>query len=108
MHQKILIVGAGDVGSVYGYYLNKAGYQVTYFVRPNRVDALEENGITLIDFANGKQRMHFADFDVVSTVEQVSECDTWAQVWLTVPSDAVHKPNNEWLVELLDAVRNNC
>ncbi|HVN55950.1 MAG TPA: 2-dehydropantoate 2-reductase N-terminal domain-containing protein [Anaerolineaceae bacterium] len=41
---KILIVGAGVIGSIYGYALAQAGNDVTHYVRPGKKAALE-NGI---------------------------------------------------------------
>ena len=31
---RVLLVGAGAVGQVYGYHLQKGGAQVAFFVRP--------------------------------------------------------------------------
>ena len=37
---KILVVGAGVVGSIFGWALTKSGHEVTHFVRPGRADRL--------------------------------------------------------------------
>ena len=47
--RKILIVGVGAVGGYYGAMLVKAGFDVTFLVRGKNYEALEKNGLTLID-----------------------------------------------------------
>ena len=43
---KILIIGAGIVGSIYGWALSEAGHEVQHFVRPGRAEKLSQ-GIPL-------------------------------------------------------------
>ncbi len=43
---RILMFGAGVIGTVYGYALSQAGADVTHYVRPGKKRLLE-NGITL-------------------------------------------------------------
>lgn len=43
---KLLVIGAGVIGTVYGYVLAKAGHDVTHYVRPGKPAALQ-NGIRL-------------------------------------------------------------
>jgi len=35
---RILVVGAGVIGTVYGWALSEAGHHVTHLVRPGRTD----------------------------------------------------------------------
>lgn len=49
---KILIYGAGIVGSTYGWQLSKAGHEITVLVRPEKKQTIEEKGI----------RIHCTDF----------------------------------------------
>ena len=44
---KILILGAGVVGTAYAWQLSKAGQDVTLFVRKSRLAELEKNGIRI-------------------------------------------------------------
>lgn len=43
---KILVIGAGVIGSVYGYVMAQAGHDVTHYVRPGKKASLE-NGIRM-------------------------------------------------------------
>jgi 2-dehydropantoate 2-reductase len=44
---KILIVGTGVIGSIYGWQLAEAGHAVTHYVRAGQKSALEERGIPI-------------------------------------------------------------
>ncbi len=46
--KKILVYGAGAVGSYYGGMLVKAGYDVTFIAREKHFQALKKKGLTLI------------------------------------------------------------
>ena len=52
---KILIYGAGIVGSTYGWQLSKVGHEITVLVRPEKKQAIEEKGIHIhcTDFRKG-------------------------------------------------------
>lgn len=51
---KLLIVGAGIIGSIYGWALSRAGYDVTHFVRPGKIQQLAQ-GIP-IDVLDSRKR----------------------------------------------------
>lgn len=44
---KILILGDGVIGSVYGWQLSEAGYDVTHFVKKEKEEKLITNGIPI-------------------------------------------------------------
>src|SRR5262245_49696260 len=44
---KILVLGAGALGSYYGARLLEAGAEVMFLVRPKRADQLQENGLVV-------------------------------------------------------------
>ena len=44
---KILIVGCGVIGTIYGWALAQAGQDVTHFVRPKKATTLKKQGIQL-------------------------------------------------------------
>ena len=46
--QRILILGTGVVGQIFGGMLHRAGHLVTFFTRPDRVDTLRTEGIRLM------------------------------------------------------------
>ena len=86
---KVLIVGAGAVGQVYGYALHKSGADVHFYVKPKHAD--EGRAGFILYPLNGKSRepQHFAGFGVVTSPEEV-RAQTWDQLWLAVSGPAFH------------------
>lgn len=95
----ILIVGAGAVGQVYGYYLARGGANVSFLVKDKyRETALQGFPLYEIGFA-GQPRLHlFTEFDVLTRVEDAATM-SWDQIWITVASDALL---GDWLGLLTD------
>jgi 2-dehydropantoate 2-reductase len=56
---KILIYGAGIVGSTYGWQLLEAGHEITILVRPEKKQTIEEKGIHIhcTDFRGGQKKI---------------------------------------------------
>jgi 2-dehydropantoate 2-reductase len=56
---KILIYGAGIIGSTYGWQLSKAGYDITVLVRPEKLQSVKEYGINIqcSDFRGGQKQV---------------------------------------------------
>ena len=53
---KILILGLGPIGSVYGYVFKKAGHDVTYFIREEKRSKVEETlKVKLFDIRYNKK-----------------------------------------------------
>jgi 2-dehydropantoate 2-reductase len=67
---KILVVGAGVLGSLYAARLYEAGNDVTVLARGNRAEEIRKNGIILENSANGQQTT-----DRVTVIEQLSAAD---------------------------------
>lgn len=44
---RILVVGAGVIGSIYGWQLEKSGCHVTHLVRKSKIDLYQANGIKI-------------------------------------------------------------
>ncbi|MDR1201528.1 MAG: hypothetical protein LBL58_07870 [Tannerellaceae bacterium] len=69
---KILIYGAGIVGSTYGWQLSKTGHEITVLVRPEKKQTVEENGIRIhcTDFRGGQKKIEDVLFkpDVVDSL----------------------------------------
>lgn len=95
---RILIVGAGAVGQVYGRHLAQGGAQVTFFVKP-KYEAEVAAGLTLYPLNEKHRPVVFKDFDVVTSASQVAE-RAFDQIWLCVASTAM---NGTWLDELCTA-----
>jgi len=96
---RILVVGAGATGTVFGAALVKGGASVTFYVREHHRARLGK-GIRLYHqgfFTLREERI--TDIGVATTPAEVAETD-WDQVWFTTPSDALREP---WLDEFLPA-----
>lgn len=98
---KVLIVGAGAVGQVYGYHLQAGGAELGFYVRPRYVDSLRD-GVTVypLNRRNRSQPVRFAGYSLYSTPEEV-RAERWDQLWLAISSPALRGP---WLGELVAAV----
>lgn len=92
--KKILIVGAGAVGQVYGYQFAQAGHQVSFFVKEKYRPSLEK-GLTLYNLNSDKKKtkpITFSNFDTLSSWEDVKssgEQQSWDQVYLCISSTAL-------------------
>ncbi|MDR3141173.1 MAG: ketopantoate reductase family protein [Tannerellaceae bacterium] len=69
---KILIYGAGIVGSAYGWQLSEAGHEVTVLVRPEKKQTVKEKGICIhcTDFRGGQKKIKEVVFrpDVIDSL----------------------------------------
>jgi len=96
----ILLVGAGAVGQVYGYHLQKGGAKVTFMVRERYAEACRE-GLNLYPLnRSAKSRWtatRFEDFDLLTSTEEVA-AQAWDQVWLCMSSTALRR--GTWFKEL--------
>ena len=100
--QRVLIVGAGAVGQVYGRHLQLGGAEVTFLVKPHHVEGLEAplrfyplNQGSLSDAA-----VEFSDYSLITEPPKASD-QSFDQVWLCVSSPAIRHP---WLEELCKAI----
>ncbi|MFK7927745.1 MAG: ketopantoate reductase family protein [Myxococcota bacterium] len=68
---RVLIIGAGSVGQVYGYHLQKGGAKVTYLVKEKHLPGLSE-GMVLYPW-NRKDRstpIRWTDFELVTSLDE--------------------------------------
>lgn len=99
---KILIVGAGAVGQVYGWHLRKAGHDVSFFVKTKYQKDVTE-GLNLYRLGYTRTRHHaWPQVKTISTLEEVA-AEGWDQVWLTFASNALR---GELATQLLGVVGN--
>jgi ketopantoate reductase len=93
---KVLVVGAGAVGQVYGLYFERGGADVSFYVKPKYVPHLKA-GLTLFPLNQGKNppAIRLKNYRVISELHEVAQT-MWDVVLLTVPSDALYSP---WLSE---------
>jgi len=80
----VLVVGAGVVGSIYGWAIAESGHHVVHLVRSGRASALRE-GLTLDMFDRRKgHRRKFRGLYRLDAVETVSPRDTFELVIVPV------------------------
>lgn len=92
---RILIVGAGVIGSIYAARLSKAGYSVTMYARSRRLAELQQNGLI---FQNTDMNvLETADVKVIS---MISEDDCYDYVFVTVRYEQVEAA--------LEELKGNC
>jgi 2-dehydropantoate 2-reductase len=97
---RVLIVGAGAVGQVFGHHLALGGAEVTFLVKPKYAEDCRR-GLTLYALDRTAPRaQRFAGFGVI-TAPQEAASTRWDQVYLTVSSTALHA--GDWLAELATA-----
>lgn len=97
----ILLVGAGAVGQVYGYHLQRGGARVAFFVRPKAAAACER-GMVLYALNTRAPRVpiRFEAAAVFTSLDEVAK-ETWDEVWFCVPANAVE---DAWLASIATAV----
>lgn len=101
---KILIVGAGAVGQVYGHYLYRGGAQVSFLVRP-KYEQQVTSGFCLHPLRRtsiGREE-HFTQYEVFTTAASALS-EPWDQVWFCVSSDGLMESSNQELLENIGPV----
>jgi len=82
---KILIYGAGVIGSIFAGKLAKKGYFVTVLARGNRYKEIIENGIVLNNSLNNK-----LDKIKVNITDTLSETDIYDYIIVTVQNNQIN------------------
>ncbi len=76
---EILIIGAGVIGTIYGWQLQKAGCHVTHLVRKSKIELYKSSGILMkcLDLRNSKNRMIEEEYtpNFVETISDNNEFD---------------------------------
>ena len=95
---KILIVGAGAVGAVYGYHLSKGGAKVTYYAKEKYRASLAD-GMVLYPLKGPEkgQTIRFTDYEVITPIDDITDRN-FDQLWICVSSPALM---SGWLDDLL-------
>jgi hypothetical protein len=100
---RVLLVGAGAVGAVFGWHLHRGGAEVVYLVRAKHADALAD-GLVLYPVNRRRpfaEPVIFREFGVL-TDDDAAAAQTWDYVLLCVSSPALHA--GTWL----DALAKGC
>jgi Ketopantoate reductase PanE/ApbA len=97
---RVLIVGAGAVGQIYGHCLARSGAEITFYVRERYREEVAR-GFTIVHCTGlgGRKRKaeRFEGFSVVSRPAEVA-ATRFDDVYLAIPSTGLTQP---WLGELL-------
>ena len=98
---KILIVGAGAVGKVYGYHLNKAAVEVSFLVKEKYAEAARA-GFTLYPRTKSgpSTPVTWTDYKVLTTREEVKK-EYYDYVIFAMSSPALR---TGWMEDFLQAV----
>jgi hypothetical protein len=99
---RVLIIGAGAVGQVYGRHLQLGGASVTYFVKEKYLDSLGQ-GMPL--YPLNKQRVSeeaclFTDYSLLTSIEEVKTKE-FDQVWLCVDATALRR---DWVETMCTSI----
>jgi hypothetical protein len=105
---KVLMVGCGAVGQVFGLALQKAGAELGCYDRPAAAErlkqALEHGGMPLFQISNARGRPPRPDrLENYQVLADVVECQRFKpdQIWLALPSTVYY---TAWLQEFLGHV----
>lgn len=96
---RILVVGAGATGTVFGNALQRGGAHVDFYVREHHRErlsqalALHRTGLLV------RRDETLSGFRVFCSPSELTD-HQWDQIWFTTPSDAIRQP---WLDEFLPA-----
>lgn len=98
MGERVLIVGAGAVGQVYGRHLRAGGASVAFLVRP-RYAAEARQGFAMAYLNRGTAIEREEGFEILDDLAQVAG-QRWDQLWLCISSPALR---GDWLAPTLAA-----
>jgi len=93
---RILVFGAGVVGSAYAAILSEAGHDVTVFARGDRYNQLKENGLFYVYESGFNQQLDNADIKVINELE---DNDIYDFIFLIVRFDQID--------QALEDIKNN-
>lgn len=98
---KILIIGAGAVGQIYGYHFHQGGAEVSFLIK-EKYRAELSHGMKLFPLNQGRnpQALLFESYQLISDYQTLKQTH-WDVVLITVASDALYQP---WLEELSQVI----
>lgn len=98
---RVLIIGAGAVGQVYGYYMQRGGAEVSFFVKEKYKQECE-SGFSLYKCRrSGLGRKEFYKAEAIYSDFELLKQQSFDHVWLTMPSTGLR---GGWLEQLKEAV----
>lgn len=97
MQKRILIYGAGVIGSIYGGLISKSGHCVTMLARNNRLEELKKHGLILQRENNNSEKI------VVEIISNSELADNYDYVFVTLRNDQV-----KFALPELSKIKSNC
>ncbi|MBW2463069.1 MAG: hypothetical protein JRH11_15575 [Deltaproteobacteria bacterium] len=96
---RVLLVGAGSVGQVYGYHFHRGGAKVAFFVRDKYAeDARRGFDLYSLNRRRGREApAHFDEFDVFTDMQEATK-RSWDMVVLCLPASALR--TGAWFEQL--------
>lgn len=87
---RILVVGAGVIGSIYGWQLQKAGCEVTHLIRKSKIDLYNSSGIQMrcLDLRTSKGNC-FEERYQPEFVDTISESEDYDFILVAVNSNQI-------------------
>jgi len=101
---KVLIVGCGAVGQVFGLYLQNSGVELGCYEKPATAEmlnhALEHGGLPLFQIRSRGQAPRAHHLEIYKVLTDISECRRFEPdlIWFTVPSTAYY---SDWFRQFL-------
>jgi len=91
MPKKILLVGAGAVGQVFGKFLADAGNDISFLIKEKYVDEMAK-GVVLYNLNRDSKRIAPQRFSSYKTLTswQDAAAHTWDMIVLCIPTTALH------------------
>ena len=96
---RVLLVGAGAVGQVYGYFFQKGGAKIAFLVKPSHL-SWARDGFKLSNLSK-KREHNLAGYGLFTDPAEAMR-ETWDVVILCVPTDALQK--GPWLDDVLSGL----
>ncbi|MFU8803960.1 MAG: ketopantoate reductase family protein [Bradymonadaceae bacterium] len=87
---KVLIVGAGSVGQVFGYHLHLGGAEVSFYVRPKYVEECKKGFVVYAHNSRAglREPLRFEADSILSTLDEL-DLASFDQVYLCIPSNGL-------------------
>lgn len=100
MQKRILLVGAGAAGQVFGLYLARGGADVSVFVRP-KYESEARGGYRLyqVDPLGRRKADRLLPSEVHTSIESLADAEPFDQVWLCVATTSL---DPRWLADLAE------
>lgn len=94
---RLLVYGAGVIGSLYARLFSEAGFNVTIYARSNRLAELNEKGLIYED-KNGNKTIR------ISVIDKIDDNDYYDYIFLTVRSEQAEAALNELKINISPSI----